>query len=117
MKVMVVTSNSDLSILKKLDESIVIYTANKDLNKQIPLIRDNIKHMTIVIFDKYKKTPNQVILEYGKRLEESGASDLEAFELTDREEYIVPVFIGIVILVILIIIALIFARTRNGKKE
>ena len=114
---MVATDNSDLSVLKRLDEPIVVYTANKDMNRQIPLIRDSIKHMTIVIFDKYKKTPNQVILEYGKRLEESGALDLEAFELPDKEEYIVPIFIGIVILAILLIIALIFMRSRNGQKE
>ncbi len=119
MKVAIATNNSDLSVLKNLDEPIVVYTANKDVHQEILKIRDKIQHMTIVILDKYKRNINQVILEYGESLNERGATELEPFTLGDSDNYITPVFVVLVIIVVFLIIGLAFYRTgsKNGKTK
>ena len=74
MKVTVATSKSDLSLLTKLDEPIVVYANDKTIYHKISKIRNSIEHITIVIYDKDRKTPNQVILEHRDRLKIDGSS-------------------------------------------
>lgn len=104
MKVTVATSKSDLSLLTKLDEPIVVYANDKTIYHKISKIRNSIEHITIVIYDKDRKTPNQVILEHRDRLKTHGITSLEAFDLKEIEDYTVSIFIGALLLFILLIV-------------
>jgi len=104
MKVTVATPYSDLGILTNLDESIIVYTNNKKIYHEISKLRASIDHTTIVIYDIDKKTPEQVILEHHNRLSELGIDSLEAFDLAEVNDYTVPIFIGIVLFFIFLVI-------------
>jgi len=104
MKVAIATLRSDLSILTKLDEPVIVYTNNKNIYHEVSKLRSSVEHTTIVIYDNDRKTPNQVILEHRDRLKEHGIDSLEAFDLTENYEYTVPIFIGIILLMILLIV-------------
>ena len=117
MKITVATNNSNLSILRRLDEPLIVYTANPDIYREVSQIRDKISHMTIVILDKHKKNINQVILEYSKSLEEQGVTELEPFILKDSGVYVTPIFIVLVLIVVFLIIGLAFYRTCNKNNE
>ena len=100
MKVMTATPNSDVSILQRMQEPIIVYTQYKDIYALISNIRKDIDYPTIVIYDVGSKTPNQVILEHRSRLAEHNVTELEPFDLPDVNEIYVPIFICIVILII-----------------
>lgn len=115
MKVTTANSNSDLSVLKYLEEPIVIYTSNKEVQQKILKIRDEVKYLTIVIFDNYNKTINQLILEYRDQLADQGIVELEPFELGENDKYTVPVFMTLVLLAILIIIIITVCRSTKRR--
>lgn len=112
MKVMTATPNSDVSILQRMQEPIVVYTNYKDVYSTVSNIRKDIDHPTIVIYDVGNKTPNQVILEHRSRLAEHNVTELEPFDLPDVNEIYVPIFIFIVILVVVGILIYSFSKKR-----